>query len=336
MDAITVDRPADVIAALPSILGFPPIRSVLVLCLDAPRRSEGATVARLGLVARQDLPDGHDCTDVVRVFAELCGRHEVPSVGIVIVDDRGTAARPHPHLVAALRTSLAEVGTDVTHAWCATSIAAGARWGDYETGEGGTLPDPGASAVAAAHAVAGRVTHADRSALATIFAPRTVALPDLIEALVMSGTGPAVDADQFATVRRAVADHAAGRTLDPADLTRLAVALGNPTVRDACFGLTSGEHSDSAAALWVHLTQVLPSPHRAHAAVLAAYRFYLRGEGTIAGAALDIAREEDPDNLMAALLDTALRAGLAPGAVASLGESGATCAAALTAQVDVG
>jgi len=337
MDKIRVTSPADLITALPSILGFTPTRSVVLVCMT------GADSKRVGTVMRVDLPDPDEPFDAdatpIEDLAAHCDRNTVPAVEVVVVEDRFPESwTPHQEFIRTLRRTLAEVGTVVSAARFTTTIVAGARWGTFGSSVGGVLVDPNTSAVAAAHVVAGRVIHADRAALATTFAPDPVDLPGLRAALTDAEATTGSDSVQYATVLSVLDLYSlSGKALTITDLTNVGVALMNLTVRDACFGLAIGEHADLVGRLWVYLTRVLPAPVRAEAAVLAANSFYLRGEGPLAGEALDVALACVPGHRMATLLRTALRGGLTPGQLRGLSETGARAAAeGLTAPAAAG
>ncbi len=337
MDKIRVTSPADLITALPSILGFTPTRSVVLVCMT------GVDAKRVGTVMRVDLPDPNELFDAdatpIESIAAHCDRHTVPAVEIVVVEDRFPKGwTPHQEFIRTLRRTLAKAGTAVRDPRFTPTIVAGARWGTYGSSAGGMLADPNTSAVAAAHVVAGRVIHADRAELVSTFAPDPVDLPGLRAALTDAEATTGSASVQYATVLSVLDLYSlSGTALTVTDLTNVGVALMNLTVRDACFGLAIGDHADLVGRLWVYLTRVLPAPMRAEAAVLAANSFYLRGEGPLAGEALDVALSCVPNHRMATLLRTALQGGLTPGQLRSLSETGARAAAeGLTAPAAAG
>jgi Domain of unknown function (DUF4192) len=85
----------------------------------------------------------------------------------------------------------------------------------------------------------------------------------------------------------------------------------------------AGAVEDRAAAverLWLALTRSTPAPELASPATLAAFTAYLRGNGALAGIALERALEAWPGHDLATLLSMALETGLPPAALARLAD----------------
>jgi hypothetical protein len=117
----------------------------------------------------------------------------------------------------------------------------------------------------------------------------------------------------YAVVDTALADTAAGRLhLDDGRVLALAVALGNPLIRDAALARSAGPDAESAEQLWAALTRETPDPEAAEPAVLLAACALLRGDGALAGIALDRAEQAWPGHRLAGLLRAAWRAGMRP------------------------
>ncbi|MDQ3404891.1 MAG: DUF4192 domain-containing protein [Actinomycetota bacterium] len=89
-------------------------------------------------------------------------------------------------------------------------------------------------------------------------------------------------------------------------LVALAIALSHGDVRDACLRITLGPRARSADRLWTRLVRTLPAPERAEPACLLAIGAHLRGEGTLARIALEIAVSANPSHALAGLLFTAV------------------------------
>lgn len=110
--------------------------------------------------------------------------------------------------------------------------------------------------------------------------------------------------DQVITDKRSV--------LTDAELAEIATSLVDKRVRDALCNVGDSEDTAAAEALWTLLARVLPSPFRAEALTLLAFSAYLRGEGPLAGVALDAVLADDPGHRMASMLDKALQGGIRP------------------------
>ncbi|WP_290048446.1 DUF4192 family protein, partial [Nocardia nova] len=91
--ALTMNEPAEFIAAVPALLGFRPQRSLVACLLLRSQKYPGAVY--LGAVARHDL-DVAGCGAWVRLagqLAAICGQEQAVGVVTLIVDDRATAPR---------------------------------------------------------------------------------------------------------------------------------------------------------------------------------------------------------------------------------------------------
>ncbi len=170
MDTIKLTGPADLITAVPALLGLVPTRSAVLICMT------GTNAERVDLLMRVDLPDPHEVGDIpnqVSELADLCVRRGAAAVSLVVVEDRAPIAGDVAHrgFVRALRRELNRSGTQLSLAVSTTAITTGSVWHDYLGAATGVLPDPSASIVGAAHVAAGRVVHADRASVATTFTP---------------------------------------------------------------------------------------------------------------------------------------------------------------------
>jgi hypothetical protein len=70
------------------------------------------------------------------------------------------------------------------------------------------------------------------------------------------------------------------------------------------------------------LCRALPAPWRVEALVLLAFSAYSRGDGPLAGVALEAALRDGGDHRMASMLDTALQSGLRPEKIRDLALTG--------------
>lgn len=314
---IRLSDAAQLISALPSLIGFHPVESLVLTCLH--RR-------RIGLTMRVDLPTTPEHWDLLveQLLPPLITTD--PSVLLLtVVSDPGVAdieqGLPHTDFVDFVIEALADEGIRVAEAQWAESTAGGARWARYDWVPGcvGTVPDPTASTVAAATVAEGRVVFADREELEGLLTPDNAEVLARREVLLNRR-----DEEHPYTVKRAQDRfHEMGRLLGPAragllylDDERVASAgsaLLDLRVRDACLTWSLGEDAEAAERLWTALVRGLPGSHRADPAVLLAATAYLRGDGALAGIALDVALEAWPGHSFASLLRSALSNGVAPG-----------------------
>ncbi|OXM61623.1 DUF4192 domain-containing protein [Amycolatopsis vastitatis] len=315
---VDLRSPAQLLAALPYLIGFRPEKSVLVIGHRAPAGN------RLGLVLRGDLPRREDRARQARALAPKFAAEPHTGVTLVIVGGRRRSGGPPPHagFVEKLSAALAEFGLPVLHAMWVADIAAGAPWGCYADADcGGELPDPRATVAAAAATEGGAVLFGSRDELAALLAPRSPeALARRADLLVRQPELPWPEATRFADAAseiRAAFDRRRRDEGPPTDeeAVLLAKALTLPEIRDECLGMAVPPCTPVARAaehLWLTLVRELPAPARAEAAALLGYTAYMRGDGTFAGMALDNALDANPDHVLAGLLRTVLRLGFPP------------------------
>ncbi|MGI9123586.1 MAG: DUF4192 domain-containing protein, partial [Mycobacterium sp.] len=113
-----------------------------------------------------------------------------------------------------------------------------------------------------------------------------------------------------------------GREPDDDEMAGLACALTDVAVRDTLYALAVGADSGAAESLWAILARTLPEPWRMEALVLLAFSAYARGDGPLAGLALEAALRSDPNHRMAGMLDTALQSGMRPEQIRELAGTG--------------
>lgn len=317
---LRLSGPAELAAALPQLCGFPPQESLVAVTLHGPRR-------RVGLTLRFDLPPrAHDealvadlvdrvvCTGSQEVLAVLCT--EAP-------DDPGL---PRARLVRRLRRGLRRAGVDAPDALL---VRAG-RWWSYVRDDAGCCPPGGTplqglddcaalSVLAADAALNGRVVLPSRADLVRSLAP-PAASPAATAALAEAR---AVIADRTRTQGRVAvgraalaawrtALRAAPRTLPtPQQVAGLVVALDDVVVRDE---VLASVLDDDEALLWLllRLAERTPSPDDVAVCALLGWVAHARGDGALAGVALDRALAADPGCSLAALGRQALDAQVDP------------------------
>lgn len=343
---VKLDRdPGQLLAAVPHLMGFRPAESVVLI---GHRPTEPAV---LGWVLRGDLPPAEFETEQAAEMAARLSMSDAFGATIVVISGAANAAEapevpevpeagespPHRSLVTALIESCAASELRVLHALWVAEIGTGATWQCYQDREcTGTLPDPASTTIAATMATTGRVTFDSREDLADLLTPdspdvlarRGHALNAAIDRFDGCGCADSAE-DEFESrcaVVAAALHRAKGGTLRPSDaeIVRLAMALTDTRVRDACLALALPPGSApaiEAEALWIALVRATPEPERAEPAVLLGYSAYLRGDGALAGMALDVARKAAPDHVLAGLLHRALEHGVLPGQLERLGRA---------------
>ncbi len=317
-----LNRPGALIAAVPAVLGFVPEKSLVLVTLD---RGE------LGAVMRVDLSP--TLAETVERIADVAGAVRPDAAIAVIVDADGAlcpmCADDFRDLARALTDVLALQGITLIAVHVVDRIAAGGRWHCADLcGARGAVDDPSSSPLAMAAVLEGRRLYARREDLQGVIAPVDPARAQRLGRRIRRRLKARADAG-CDRARRDIEDaiDAAGRTRDGADLSdgemaELACALTDLTVRDTLYALAVGEKAAEAEMLWGVLSRELPKPWRVEALVLLAFSAYARGDGPLAGVALEAALRCDGEHRMASMLDTALQSGMRPEQIRDLAVTG--------------
>ena len=313
--------PGEIVAVLPSLCGFPPTESLVLLSLRGPR-------SRLGLTARVDLPGPGDQDGLAGLCAGRMAADGASCVVVVVLSEHGR----RDDLVHAVRAALTERGVGVLEALHVT----GGRWSSYTcTGsccpaEGTPVPaaPPVLGLVQAEQVATGRVVLPSREDLVRSLAPPTLLAAAAAEQrLEQAGSAWLRSRAEHgvAAARRSTLDHvqalldrvAAGTPVGPADAAVLAVGLGDLHARDGVATLILTREDELLSLLGQVARQVVP-PDDAPVCTLLAWTAYARGDGALANVALDRALAGRPDYSLALLLRSCLDAGVRPEEVRSL------------------
>jgi hypothetical protein len=317
-------RPGTLIAALPAVLGFVPERSLVLVTIDC---------GELGSVLRVDLSDG--LRDHLDGMAAAAAAGYADQAVAVIVDEDGASCRmcndEHRLLAVAIDHALEDHDIELLGVHVVDRVAAGGRWHCADGREDrGIVSDPMSSPMAMAAVLDGRCLYMRRADLQNVIAvadpDRVAALHEVISAhivsVVVDDRHDADVRDDIEHAREAAATAVVGRPLSDEDLARLAYGLTDPQVRDTLYALAVGADATAAESLWVVLSRALPEPWRVEALVQLAFAAYARGDGTLAGVALEAALQCDPHHRMAGMLDQALQAGMRPEQIRDLAFTG--------------
>jgi len=312
---LTARRPADLLAAVPFLLGFHPEESLVALLLQA---------GRVLLTARYDLADGPDAG-----VADLVEQH-APS-GVVLVAYCADAARGRAALQAVadqLDRSRRESRVELVD----LLLVDGRRWWSLACTSGccpaeGSPYEPGEHPLSAEAVWAGLVARPDRAAVvATVAGPPEGDWPGLrrsarrIAARLERGTRT----DRQDALGRAVV--AALPRLDAADDDRaagldglaadtcleLALLVRDTLVRDVACALVTREDARRHLALWQEVLARTPPELAAAPLCLVGVAAWAGGNGTLLNACCERLGELDPAYPMGRLLTDVSRRALPP------------------------
>jgi len=322
---VKLRSPADIVDAVPYLVGFEPHESLVVLSLRGPR-------SQLGLTARIDLPGAKSATACARNFVDYLKRDGASQAIIVVYPPSDGLLHPSVKPLAnALTKHLTRARIKVREVLCVCD----GRWWSMQCTDAGCCSPAGTliardatSELAVAMTVEGRVVLESREELAQMLDPvgglaaaaMAYAMPRVDEefaARVFAGHKRELVAESLVLFRAAVEAR-----LDPEarlepelsveDAARLIASLGLWGVRDELMTWFEGEWGEATRALLLELSRRSVVPGDASALTVLAWVCYLRGEGVLAGIAIDRARTADPTYSLAELLDQVLRSAVNP------------------------
>lgn len=318
-------KPGALVAALPAILGFVPVKSlVLVTICDGT----------MGGVMRVDLTD--ELEFHIGHLARVAAGTWPDSVVAVFVDETGAGCR-HCNdqfgvLAQLLKAALSAYGVGLYATHVVDRVEVGGRWRCVDgCGANGPVDDPSSSPLAVAAVLEGRRLYGKRSELHALIAvdiEREAQVAAVIDdydvarhAAVAADGATRVQSD-IEDARAASVRVAAGECLDDATLAAIGCSLTDVAVRDTLYALAVGDDAGVAEALWTALARTLPPPWRVEALVLLAFSAYARGDGPMAGISLEAALRIDPTHRMAVMLDQALQSAMPPERIRELARTG--------------
>ncbi|HEX5596135.1 MAG TPA: DUF4192 domain-containing protein [Micromonosporaceae bacterium] len=317
---LSVRSIADLIAAVPYLLGFHPTQSIVVVALRGKR---------LVFAARVDLPTADATPDTRQATANhLAAVVAKQNTETATVIGYGPAERVTP-IADATAAALRRTGLEVMDVLRVTD----GRYWSYTCDNPeccppqGTPFDPDSSHIAAAAIFAGQVALPDREAL-----QRQVAEADGAEraamqratdraeerlAALLRDAGPtdplggrALQEAGEAAVRQAMERHRDGGRLSDDEVAWLSLLLLHIPVRDHAWELM--ESVDWQVALWTDLVRRVQPELVAPPASLLAFAAWRLGQGALASVALERARQAVPDYSLALLLEEVLQNGIPP------------------------
>ncbi|BCB85987.1 hypothetical protein Psuf_033000 [Phytohabitans suffuscus] len=313
MTPLALRTPADLIGAIPFLLGFHPSDSVVVVGLRA---------RHVVFAARGDLGEPPDFVEYV---TSVVMRQDIDTAAVVGYGLDERAREP----VTAIRTALERHGVRVLDT---LRVADGRYWSYACPGDGccppdGTAFDPVASRVAAAATHAGQVALPDRDTLVRQIDPvggltresmrlaTDRATARLATLLAASPPGDLLGSRALrrlgvAAVREATRRHREGGRLTDDEVAWLTVLLVHLPIRDYAWERVGAD--EWHLELWADVLRraephVVPAP-----ACLLAFAAWRCGQGALALAAVERAKRSDPAYSMARLLDDVLHRGIPP------------------------
>jgi Domain of unknown function (DUF4192) len=323
---VRLTSPADVLAAIPHLLGFHPAQSLVVIGAGGPRDQ-----VELGF--RYDLPDPPDPQATRRIAEHAVAVLAERGAATVIAVGYGQGRLVTP-LIDAFSGAARKGGLAVREL---LRVEDGRYW-SYVCGDVNCCPaegvafDPRSHPVAATMSAAGLGAYPDRTSLARTLAPLTgeragardqatqracARAAALAEKAARRGGSPLrlVIREGRRAVGEAIACYRGGGTITDDDrLAWLVISLANLPVRDDAWARMEPGHRDAHRRLWTDLVRAAASAWVPAPAALLAFTAWQCGDGALANIAIDRALACDPDYSMALLLRDILDAGVPPSA----------------------
>jgi hypothetical protein len=290
--------PEDVLAAIPVVLGFEPLESVVMLTFGGQETFH----------ARVDLPPPPEADEAVAQLLEPALLHSVTRALFVVYADDGPAARAVVHR---LRRAFGRAGIDVVEV---LRVHDG-RW--FAPGRPGAPPggvpfDVGDHRFRAQAVLEGIVVHSSRAELEGMLQERPDAAAEVARAVRRALPGPPGEISDLVDLRLET-----GR-FSTAELARVLLGLVDSAGRDAARAAMTRDTAVTHVRLWTDAVQRAPADLAAAPAALLALAAWLAGHGALAWCAVDRSRAADPDGSLAELVADLLTRAVPPSAWAQV------------------
>ncbi|MDG4667934.1 DUF4192 family protein [Mycobacterium sp. 236(2023)] len=305
---LNLTSPADILAALPHILGYIPTDDLIALTFDTAHTTPHITL-RAAIRAPLTLTD-----DDAHRFPDLCGltADRTPGALLIAITPEHRSA-PTAHLLATVRTALHRTGILVHRTLTTATVTDAGHWLDPDTGHHGATKPYTDSAATALGVLQGRVIAASRQAMADEFTEAELA-PE-----VDTDDLPSVAAQTAADLQRVISENGHPST-DLAARTALVVSA-HVGLRDELLRL-GADHELAAARTWTLIAAHHRGRRRAELLAMAALTYYAAQDTVRTGLALHNAREAlDHDAelpTLALLTEHALQTALPPSRIRTL------------------
>ena len=330
--AVRLSDPGEIAAAIPHLLGFRPVESVVLMSLRGPGGG------RVGLTVRADLPPpGQEADTAELLSGKVCSDRPRGVLLVVVTGSADGVDLPHRALVHECVQALAAADVPVVDAL----LVRDGRWWSYDCpdpccapGAGTRLPG-GVGELEVAAVATGAVVERSRADLGARIAPShdlrdrqamaaacTAAAEDTVDRVLAVGSDAVAEeswrAVEAAAVRCRPGAPVPGARLRDAEVARIVCGLRDVEVRDRALALALGPDAAAVEQLWAECTRRAPAPLDAAPATLLAVSVWLRGDGAMANVALGRALDSDPRYGLARLLAQALGACLPPSELRNL------------------
>ena len=283
---------ADVIAAIPGLIGFVPAESIVVVGITEHERG-----LQIGMTARHDIAGADQ--GFADYLAEVVYTHGLPRAAVIAITADDTAGDTAVRIMSG---ALMGYGIETDHRAVVARCDQPTPYRDLITGDTGISGDYRDSFASARRVMSGQSIEATRDELRTSIA--TLTDPIDTEGIEI----------QPALAAKAVVEAVVNWPTDitPELSAQVAAMIDrHPVYRDA-FLRTGAYDAAAAAAVFVELARPLRGRDRANMLTIAAACYYFAGNGASVNVVLDHIAEDSELPRLAQLLDHSMRAGVNP------------------------
>ncbi|SDE04143.1 DUF4192 domain-containing protein [Glycomyces harbinensis] len=306
---LTVNGPADLISAVPFLLGFAPEHSLVAVGLKG---------GQLECTFRVDLPGSTDDLDHLNTLTAPVKTNDCDTVVLIAYGEAELAT-------ACLRRALIDCAFARIEVIDAFRVTDGRYYSQTCTDtccptEGNPVPEN--TAIAVALVASGALRHPDRDTITKLLTPadpeRCAAVATAIdEAVVAEAALSWAEQRQMdlAAVDQWITAHELPES--PEDIAMLGLAVGDLDVRDHAL-IASDTNPHKSADLWLWIARHLDEDLAAPTFTIAGWCAYRYGNGVLALEAFDLALKASPNYRLAHMLLAALQAGIPPKALSNM------------------
>lgn len=323
---LRVGSPGSFLAVIPSLLGFHPANSIVVVGAG-PR-------GRIQVAFRYDLPEPPDTAAATKIAAHAAAILTRQQLTTAVVIGYG----PGPMVTPVADALVCELRRAEITLHDALRVQDGRYW-SYACRDPRCCPpegvpfDPNAHPDAMIMAAAGTKVLRDRATLAATIAPIGGLAADSMHKAIGRAERRAADLarrgaaaghrtssrefidEGLGAVSEAIATYRRGEQITSDDqIARLAVALADLWVRDDAWARMEPGHVRDHLRLWTDVVRLVPAQYVPAPASLLAFTAWQSGNGALANIAAERALAADPEYSMALLLLEAIRSGMPPSA----------------------
>lgn len=306
---ITLKSPADLLSAVPYLLGYVPSDSFVLV---------GLAQRRIAITACTDLPSPSSPVESLALTAQMLRRNKLEAAIIIGYGRREQVTRCIDYVTAMLHRIDVELveAMRVTQGryWSYTCQeldccpAEGTRLNSHDSAVDAAMTAGGLQAMSSREEVIGQLSPVDEITKKTV-ASATSKVIDFLNDTQSVVSSQVLLRNETLAILDKLAD---GSELPDAESTvRLAASLSDPKTRGDALVSVDQRGTSQAVRLWLWVTRHVTAPFRAEPAALLAYAAWRGGNSVLAAEAVRVSLVAEPGNKLAILVEQLLDAAIA-------------------------